>query len=64
MTRILFFVAAAAAVYWFYKRFTSDAEKLARSHKRKARSHRTASNGKLVKDPKTGEYHVKKDEDV
>ena len=63
MTRILFFIAAAAAVWWFYKRFTADAAKLSKKHKRKMREHRNKAHGTLVKDEKTGEYHVKHDEE-
>ena len=59
MTRILFFIAIAAAIWWFYRRFTSDAEKLTRKHKRKMRAERNRAHGTLVKDEKTGEYHVK-----
>ena len=63
MTRILFFIAAAAAVWWFYRRFTADAERLSRKHKRKMRESRNNAHGTLVKDEKTGEYHVKHDEE-
>ncbi|MCX8996332.1 hypothetical protein NOF55_16065 [Rhizobiaceae bacterium BDR2-2] len=63
MTRILFFIAVAAAVYWFYRRFTADAKSLTRKQKRRSREVRNRAHGTLVKDPKTGEYRVKKDDE-
>jgi membrane protein implicated in regulation of membrane protease activity len=60
MTRILFFVAAGFAIWWFYRRFTADARKLQRQHKRKRREERNKAHGTLVKDAKTGEYRVRR----
>lgn len=63
MTRILFFIAAAVAIWWFYLRFTSDAKKLTRKHRRKERERRNQAHGTLVKDEKTGEYRVRREEE-
>lgn len=63
MTRILFFIAAGVAIWWFYRRFTADARNLQRQHKRKRREERNKAHGTLVKDDKTGEYHLKRDDE-
>ena len=60
MTRILFFVAAGFAIWWFYRRFTADARNLQRQHKRKRREEHNKAHGTLVKDEKTGEYRVRR----
>ncbi|MCA1440534.1 hypothetical protein I6F07_09955 [Ensifer sp. IC4062] len=46
-----------------YRKFIADAEKLARQRERLRREQQTGANGTLVKDPKTGEYRLKRDEE-
>lgn len=62
MTRIVFFLLLIGVVYWYYRRFTQDAEKLARRSRQKARERETGAIATLVKDPKTGEYRIKDDD--
>ncbi len=58
MTRIVFFLLLIGACYWYYRRFTLDAEKLARRARQKERERETGAIATLVKDPKTGEYRI------
>lgn len=46
-----------------YRRFVAEAEKLAARSRRAERERQTGAIGTLVKDPATGEYHLKKDEE-
>ncbi|MCA1403579.1 hypothetical protein I6F26_03040 [Ensifer sp. IC3342] len=46
-----------------YRKFIADAEKLARQRERLRREKQTGANGTLVKDPKTGEYRLKRDDE-
>jgi membrane protein implicated in regulation of membrane protease activity len=62
MTRIVFFLLLIGVGYWYYRRFTFDAEKLARRSRRKERERETGAIATLVKDPKTGEYRIKDDD--
>jgi membrane protein implicated in regulation of membrane protease activity len=62
MTRIVFFLLLIGVVYWYYRRFTRDAERLARRSRQKERERETGAIATLVKDPKTGEYRIKDDD--
>ena len=47
-----------------YKRFVKDAERLSAKSKRQEKERQTGAAGTLVKDPETGEYRVKKEDEV
>mgnify|MGYP000859649486 CR=1 FL=1 len=47
-----------------YKRFVNDAEKLSQKSKRQEKERETGATGTLIKDPNTGEYRVKKEDEV
>ncbi|MBN7806987.1 hypothetical protein JZX86_16665 [Agrobacterium rosae] len=47
-----------------YKRFVGDATKLSEKTKRQEKERQTGATGTLIKDPKTGEYRVKKEDEV
>ncbi|MBB4953827.1 membrane protein implicated in regulation of membrane protease activity [Agrobacterium vitis] len=62
MLRILFFLLLIGVGYWYYRRFTRDAEKLVRRNRQKERERETGAIATLVKDPKTGEYRIKEED--
>ncbi|KQM35475.1 MULTISPECIES: NfeD family protein [Rhizobium/Agrobacterium group] len=47
-----------------YRRFVTDAEKLSAKSKRQEKERQTGATGTLVKDPTTGEYRVKREDEV
>lgn len=63
MSRIIFFIVLIGGVYWFYRRFVSDAEKLSAKAKRVHKERRNSAHGTLVKDEKTGEYRVRQEDE-
>ncbi|MGG6897333.1 MULTISPECIES: hypothetical protein [Rhizobium] len=63
MPQIIFFIIAVGGIWFLYRRFVRDAQKLAEKSRRAETERRTGAMGTLVKDPKTGEYHVKRDDE-
>ncbi|MBM7045099.1 MULTISPECIES: NfeD family protein [Rhizobium] len=63
MPQIIFFVAAVGGLWFLYRRFVRDAQRLAEKSRRAETERRTGAIGTLVKDPKTGEYRVKRDDE-
>ena len=63
MPQIIFFAVVIGGIWWLYRRFLRDAQKLAEKSRRAESERRTGAVGTLVKDPKTGEYRVKRDEE-
>lgn len=59
MVQLIFIVLLAAAGLMLYRRFVADAERLRARSKRAEKERETGAMGTLVKDPKTGEYHVR-----
>lgn len=47
-----------------YKRFVNDAQKLSEKSKRQEKERETGATGTLIKDPTTGEYRVKREDEV
>ncbi|KIQ01746.1 membrane protein [Agrobacterium tumefaciens] len=47
-----------------YKRFVNDANRLAAKTKRQEKERETGATGTLIKDPATGEYRVKREDEV
>lgn len=62
MQLILLLVLAGAAVL-LYRRFVADAEKLQKKSQQEVRERQTGANGTLIKDPETGEYRVRRDDE-
>ena len=59
----LILLLTVAAVAWFgYRRFIADAEKLSRARRQREKEDSTGAIGTLVKDPKTGEYRVRRED--
>ncbi|NLS00336.1 hypothetical protein HGP17_26205 [Rhizobium sp. P38BS-XIX] len=63
MPQIIFFIIAAGGIWLLYRRFVRDAQRLAEKSRRAESERRTGAIGTLVKDPKTGEYRVKRDDE-
>ena len=47
-----------------YRRFVRDAEKLSAKSKRREKERETGAIGTLIKDPETGEYRVKREDEA
>ncbi|MGV1761273.1 NfeD family protein [Rhizobium sp. P44RR-XXIV] len=63
MPQIIFFIVAIGGIWFLYRRFVRDAQRLAEKSRRAETERRTGAIGTLVKDPKTGEYRVKRDDE-
>ncbi|OHV75887.1 hypothetical protein [Rhizobium sp. LCM 4573] len=63
MAQLLFLVVLIGGGWLLYKRFVRDAERLSARTKEQEKERQTGAIGTLVKDPKTGEYRVKRDEE-
>jgi len=63
MSRIIFFIVVIGGIWFLYRRFVRDAQRLAEKSRRAETERRTGAMGTLIKDPKTGEYRVKRDEE-
>ncbi|PZP47388.1 MAG: hypothetical protein DI595_16750 [Agrobacterium fabrum] len=47
-----------------YRRFVRDAEKLSAKSKQREKERETGAIGTLIKDPETGEYRVKREDET
>lgn len=63
MSRIIFFIVVVGGIWFLYRRFVRDAQRLAEKSRRAETERRTGAMGTLIKDPKTGEYRVKRDDE-
>ncbi|CAD7053056.1 membrane protein [Pseudorhizobium endolithicum] len=63
MTQLIFFILIVGGGWLLYKRFIRDAEKLTARSRERQKEQETGALGTLVKDPETGEYRVKRDEE-
>jgi len=63
MPQIILLLIIALIAWLGYRKFVKDAERLTRQRERLRREHATGADGTLVKDPKTGEYRLKRDDD-
>ena len=63
MVQIIFLLLIAAVAWMGYRRFIADAERLTRARRKEEEEKRTGAMGTLVKDPKTGEYRLRRDDD-
>ena len=61
MPQLIFFAALGIVAYVGYRSFIREAERLTAKARRAETERRTGTQGTLVKDPKTGEYHLLKD---
>ena len=63
MAQIIFLLLVVGVAWWGYRRFIADAERLSRLRKQSEEERRTGATGTLVKDPETGEYRVRRDDE-
>ncbi|MFD1745814.1 hypothetical protein ACFSE1_10115 [Rhizobium helianthi] len=64
MPQLLFLAILIGGGWLLYRKFVADAEKLARIRRSQEKERETGAIGTLVKDPVTGEYRVRRDEDA
>lgn len=63
MAQLIFFIVLVGGGWLLYRRFISDAEKLTARSRERQKEQETGAVGTLVKDPDTGEYRVKRDDE-
>jgi len=63
MAQLLFLIIVIGGGWMLYKKFIKDAEKLSSRSRREEKERQTGAIGTLERDPVTGEYRVKKDEE-
>jgi len=63
MAQLITLLILVCAGWWLYRRFVSDARKLAEKSRRVEKERRTGAIGTLVKDPTTGEYRLKREDE-
>ncbi len=63
MIQILFLLLVVAVAWLGYRKFVADAERLTRKRRAAERERQNDAIGTLVKDPKTGEYRLRRDDD-
>ncbi|MQW85294.1 hypothetical protein [Sinorhizobium saheli] len=63
MPQIILLLIVALIAWLGYRKFIADAERVTRQRERLRRERETGADGTLVKDPKTGEYRLKRDDE-
>lgn len=63
MAQIIFVLLVVGLAWFGYRKFVADAERLSRVRKRSEEEKRTGATGTLVKDPDTGEYRVRREDE-
>ena len=63
MAQLIFLILVAAAVWYGYRRFVADASRLTRARRQAEEERRTGATGTLVKDPETGEYRLRREDE-
>ena len=61
MPQLIFFGLVALVVYWGYKSFLREAQRVSARVRRQEKQAKNDAIGTLVKDPATGEYRLAKD---
>lgn len=63
MAQLITLLILVCAGWWLYRRFVSDAQRLAEKSRRAEKERQTGAIGTLVKDPSTGEYRLKQEDE-
>ncbi|MDM9626586.1 hypothetical protein QTL95_11810 [Rhizobium sp. S152] len=63
MPQLLIMGVLVLGAWLLYRRFVAEATRLQERSRRAQKEQQTGAIGTLVKDPVTGEYHLKKDEE-
>lgn len=61
MPQLIFFAVVGIVAYVGYRAFLREAERVTARARRAEAERRTGTQGTLVKDPATGEYHLTRD---
>jgi membrane protein implicated in regulation of membrane protease activity len=62
-TKLIFVALVLIAGWMIYRKFIKDAERLVKAASAKRKEQSTGALGTLVKDPVTGEYRVRREEE-
>lgn len=63
MPQLILLVIAGFILWIGYRKFVADAQRLTRQREQARREERTGAQGTLVKDPETGEYRLKRNDE-
>lgn len=63
MAQLLFLIIVIGGGWMLYKKFIKDAQRLSSRTRREEKERQTGAIGTLERDPATGEYRVKRDEE-
>jgi membrane protein implicated in regulation of membrane protease activity len=63
MAQLIFFLLVIGGGWLLYKRFIQDAKRLAARNRQQEKERQSGAMGTLEKDPATGEYRVRRDEE-
>ena len=63
MPQLIFLIVVVGGAWLLYRRFIQDAQRLSERSRRAERERQTGAIGTLEKDPTTGEYRVKRDDE-
>ena len=61
MAQLITILVLVFSAWWLYRRFVSDARRLAEKSRRAEKERQTGAIGTLIKDPATGEYRLKRE---
>lgn len=63
MPQLILLIVVVGGAWLLYRRFIKDAQRLSEKSRRAERERQTGAIGTLVKDPTTGEYRVKREDE-
>ncbi|CAN7174819.1 hypothetical protein EXN32_01370 [Agrobacterium tumefaciens] len=64
MAQLITIILLVVGSVILYRRFVRDAEKLSAKSKQREKQRETGAIGTLIKDPETGEYRVKREDEA
>ena len=64
MAQLITIILLVVGSVILYRRFVRDAEKLSAKSKQREKERETGAIGTLIKDPDTGEYRVKREDEA
>lgn len=64
MAQLITIILLVVGSFILYRRFVRDAEKLSAKSKQREKERETGAIGTLIKDPETGEYRVKREDET
>jgi membrane protein implicated in regulation of membrane protease activity len=63
MAQLIFLLVLLGGSWLLYRKFVSDAERLAAKNRAREKERETDAIGTLVQDPETGEYRLRREDD-